>query len=103
MPQQQHDLEFWRLASTALCLIRDGANGQRELRAALGLPPLAMADLLEGLEENGLIGRVGHLVWITLEGRQSVPLIQLVKDAGEVRIFERWTPDDTDRPLRSVA
>lgn len=99
--KHQYDTEFWRNASTALCLIRDGLHTSVDIQAALRLPALAMADLLEGLTEQKLIVCFGQWVEITAAGRSSVRHIQLVEDVSNP-VFGRWTISNPDGRKRAA-
>jgi len=83
--------DYLQAVSTALCLIRDGCPSKRRLAEKLDLSPIAMADLVEQMEQDGYIfswpGR--DLVVITSAGRRAVSHIELVNYEGQTRIYTR--------------
>jgi predicted transcriptional regulator len=94
--QNEQTIEFQRMLSTALCLIRNGLNDQWEVAAELDIPPIAMLDLLEELKRQEFIIQYEHLVYITRAGRRAVQHITLVKRASQHTTFERWSALDPD-------
>ena len=93
-------IEFQRMLSTALCLIRDGNNSKTKLRAMLELSPVAMLDLVEELKSQDFILDLGDLIIITADGRRAVSHLQLVKQIEQRTTFSRWSALDPDRPER---
>jgi len=93
--------DFWRTASTALCVIRDrGISTRPELAAVLDLSPAAVADMCEELAKQGLIRnglyRGGRQLCLTVDGFKQVCHIRLAKN-GENNVYQRWTPTYPNR------
>lgn len=93
---EQKDIEFWRTAYTALAIIRDSALiTRKELAAALDLPPLAVVDILEELEEQQFIRYENpSQIRITVAGLKQVQFITLVRNGEQPNVFRRWTAND---------
>lgn len=90
------DIEYLRTASTALCLIRDRVNTAQELQQILDLTPIGLADLLEGLTQDGYIVQISNILALTADGRRAVQHLKLVRVENTNRVFNRWTASNTD-------